>query len=206
MTLRKQDNQSEAAVAAFLDQHFYPTYTNNFQRFVDRVTQLKGIDVIFNYQGEKRIVDEKSAAHYVNKNLPTFAFELDFIGRDHRLHEGWFYDESKQTEYYLLTWIWALKEKGFTANDITKLDIVLVSRANIKEMLQRQGLNKEDALNMSKTLRQNHKFGVAAKSSKPYYFYYTKHLFEKPINIIIRKRALQKISLLNLTLTTNKNV
>lgn len=200
MTLRKQDNQSEAAVAAYLDRHFYPKYVTNFQRFDDLAHQLKGIDVQFEYQERTCIVDEKAAAHYVNKNLPTFAFELNFIGRDQRLHTGWLYDDKKETEYYLLSWIWAKKEKGFTADDITKLEIMLVSRKRITFSLAHHGLTKERAFDISKALRAKKQFGVSEKTQKPFYLYYTKHLVEQPINVIIRKQALKKISVLHLLL------
>ncbi len=202
MSMRKQDTQSEIAVAGFLDKYFYPQHTSNFQRCNDLASQLKGIDVVFNYNGNRFLVDEKAATHYVNKDLPTFAFELDFVGRDHKLHEGWFYDASKVTEYYLLAWVWASKNKDFTTEDISKVDLVLVSRKKIQEMLVSNGLSKERAMRGSKYLRDRKLFGVFGKSSKPFYFYYTKQKAEKPINIIIRKKALQKISVLNLTLRT----
>jgi len=203
MTLRRQDSQAELAVAGFLDKHFYFKYASDFQRCQDLSSQLKGIDVVFNYKGNRFVVDEKAAVHYVNKNLPTFAFELDFIGRDNQLHNGWFYDTSKSTEYYLLSWIWASKTKGFTSEDISKIDLILVNRKSVQEMLLSHGLGKERALRGSKYLRERNLFGVFGKSSsKPFYFYYTQHLAEKPINIIIRKKALQEISVLNLTLRT----
>ena len=202
MTLRKQDSQSELAVAGFLDTYFYPKFVSNFQRHTDVSSQLKGIDVVFDYKQSRFVVDEKAAVHYVNKDLPTFAFELDFVGRDNKLHDGWFYDDTKSTEYYLLTWIWASKTKGFTTSDISKIDLVLVGRKRIQKMLLSHQLDKERALRGSKYLRDRNLFGVFGKSSsKPFYFYYTKHLAEKPINIIIRKKALQEISVLNLTLT-----
>ena len=196
-TLRTSDNQSETAVSQFLDKYFYPKFVRNFHRNQDRSAQLKGIDVTFDYKGKHHIVDEKTAAHYVNKNLPTFAFELDFIARNGDLHEGWFFDSSKKTEYYLLSWIWATKERYFSCEDITKLDISLVNRAKIHDMLSSFGFTKQSAVNVSKNLRFNSNFGLSYKSSKPFWFYYTERLAEKPINIIIRRKVLQELSDLN---------
>ena len=88
MTLRKQDSHAENAVAQFLDQFFYQKYVRNQIRYSDLETQLKGVDVTFDFEEQiQLLVDEKAAAHFVNKNIPTFAFELDFIGIDGKLKE-----------------------------------------------------------------------------------------------------------------------
>lgn len=201
MTLRKQDYQSEKAVAGFLDKYFYPYYFERISRLENIENQLKGIDIEGNYKGDILLIDEKTAAHYVNKNLPTFAFELDFIGKDGKVYQGWFYDDTKLTQYYLLTWIWAKREKYFSTEDITKLEIILIKRSKIRKMLIEKGLTKNKAQHISSNLRLNQNYGVSGKQmGKPFYFYFTRHLSEKPINIIVYKRELIKIGTLYKTI------
>ena len=143
MTLRKQDSHAENAVAQFLDQFFYQKYVRNQIRYSDLETQLKGVDVTFDFEEQiQLLVDEKAAAHFVNKNIPTFAFELDFVGIDGKLKEGWLFDEKKETQYYLLSWIRAAKTKGFSCDDISQLEVLLVDRLKIVGLLKEFGLDK----------------------------------------------------------------
>lgn len=198
-SLRPSDYKSEEAVAAFLNQYFYPQNVANLQRFTNLDYQYKGIDVQFDFKDKLGLkVDEKAAAHYVNKGLPTFAFELNFIARNGQLQEGWFFDTQKETEYYLLSWIWATKEKGFTVDDITKLEVILIERKVIHTMLESYQLTDKEAYTIANSLRKNKQTGASFKDySKPYYFFYTNYLSEKPINLIIKKNKLVEWSLLH---------
>ncbi|MGB0840044.1 MAG: hypothetical protein ACPG19_05695 [Saprospiraceae bacterium] len=193
-TLRQQDSQGESAVAAFLDEYFYPKKVTNFCRKTDKKSQLRGIDVTFDYEDKHCIVDEKAAVQYVNRDLPTFAFEINCYGRDYSLQEGWLYDKKKVTEYYLLSWIKATKVKNFESQDITELEILLLNRKKLRKILAEEGLNRETTREIAKKLRQNKQFGVSHKSEKPYYFYHTQHLMEQPINVVIKKWVLRQLS------------
>ena len=192
MSLRNSDTSAENAVAGFLDRYFYPRYTRNVTRYTDYDTQMSGVDVRFDYdQLTNMLVDEKTVAHYVNKDIPTFAFEVNFLLRNGEVVEGWFFDEAKRTQYYLLSWIWASRERGFTTDDIKKLDILIIERRAIREMLADYGVTEEVALERARQLRENGEAGVHDRiSGRPFYYYYTTHLVEHPINIVIRKEKL----------------
>lgn len=196
-TLRNMDNAAEMQVSAYLDKNFYPLYTQNFVRYTDRKTQMSGIDVSFDLGSLKDIlVDEKALSHYVNRDLPTFAFELSFRSSRGDIIPGWFYDEQKRTEYYLISWIKATKDKGFQASDIMELDTLLVSRSAIQAMLASYGLTKAVAESKASAIRQNSIRGVSEKnlSVRPYYFYYSDQLAELPINLIVRKEILVSVA------------
>ncbi len=199
MTLRKQDSQAEDAVALFLDRHFYPEFVRNQTRYSDLETQLKGVDVVFDFEEHTGLlVDEKAAAHFVNKNIPTFAFEVDFIGIDGHLKEGWLFDKKKETQYYLLSWIQAARTRNFTCEDISQLEVILIDRLKTIGLLKAFGMDKNRAIEISQKLRAKNQFGVSNKNSAtPFYFYFTKRLTEKPINIIIIKNALIKLAALH---------
>ncbi|MDA9120826.1 hypothetical protein N9J52_02195 [Flavobacteriales bacterium] len=203
MTLRKQDSHAENAVAQFLDQFFYQKYVRNQIRYSDLETQLKGVDVTFDFEEQiQLLVDEKAAAHFVNKNIPTFAFELDFIGIDGKLKEGWLFDEKKETQFYLLSWIQATKAKNFSCDDISQLEVLLIERLKIIGLLKKFGIDRNRVKEISKGLRTKNQFGPSFKnSSTPFYFYFTEHLTERPINIVIRKSALIRLGTLHKFIT-----
>ena len=47
---------------------------------MEKEEQLKGKDVQFSIEElENIIIDEKAQIYYINKNIPTFAFEIDFL-------------------------------------------------------------------------------------------------------------------------------
>lgn len=193
-SLRALDTTTESEIGKFLDQKFYPIYTFKSQRFTDVETQMKGIDVVFEMDGSLHMVDEKAASHYINKNLPTFAFEVDFLVRG-EVVDGWFFDEHKSTQYYLLTWVWATKDKHITAEDITSVELFLVERRKLLSLLAQYKLTRETASNISKQIRQSGVSGVSHKiPGIPFYFFFSPYLAEQPVNIVIRKEFLKSIA------------
>lgn len=177
-TLRKSDSAAEVEIGKFLDVRFYPNHVSNFIRHTTYEQQMLGIDVTFDYSNIANIlVDEKAAAHYVNKNLPTFAFEVNFLTSINQLVDGWFFDENKTTQYYLLAWVWATKDKAFLAEDITKLEILIINRQAIINMLAKYGLTYEQVTTISKEIRTKGDFGAYYKNyHKPYYFFFSPQL------------------------------
>ena len=195
-TLRSIDNAAEAAISKYLDTYFYPICTKNFVRYNDYETQMLGVDTKFDFNDlTSLLVDEKALTHYINKDLPTFAFEINFLSGGQRLIPGWFYDEKKTTQYYLLSWITAKKDKNISADDITKLDTLLVSRHRIIEMLSAYEMTKEGAERIAAELRRNSISGVSHKNSQtPFYFFFSTQLAEQPINLVIKKSKLEEIA------------
>lgn len=195
-TLRKSDNEAEFEIAKFLDKNFYPSYTKNLIRYNDIAHQMAGIDVQFDYNNiSDMLIDEKAAVHYVNKNLPTFAFEINFLLSSGQLVDGWFYAKDKSTQYYLLAWLWAKKDTGFKAEEITKADLVIINRKLIIDMLSENGWTHQTAIECSEKIRQKNEAGAHFRNdTNPFYFYYSPQLAEKPINIIINKKELIKLS------------
>lgn len=62
-SLRKSDSIAEQALGVFLDEHFYETLHRRdagfeYERVHDRKRQLKGMDVIVNYHGNRIVIDE----------------------------------------------------------------------------------------------------------------------------------------------------
>ena len=90
-------------VTNFFEKFFYTRdEVKDFYRYKLKDEQFMGMDVRFSF-GELKdiVVDEKAQLYYVNKDLPTFAFEVEYM-LNGELKHGWLIDKGKMTKYYLL--------------------------------------------------------------------------------------------------------
>ena len=197
---RKRDMDVEREIAKFLDKYLYsnPIFTKK-TRTDDTESQLNGSDIILSIPSKNLhdiVVDEKAATQYINKGLPTFALELSFVVGG-KVVDGWFVDDNKDTEYYEFQWIkadtndtWNLKEK-----DITEVEYMLVSKQAIRDNLSQQGYSVEKLKEKAKDIREIGKDGQAEKEiGKSYWFFNSTRLAEKPINLILHKKELEKLA------------
>lgn len=193
-TLRKSDHSTEEEVAKFLDKYYYPVYTSNARRITDLQTQLKGIDVVCDLRlplMENLRIDEKTQGHYINKNLPTFAFEVNFKIQSNQLVQGWLYDQKKETDCYLLTWITAKKDRNIVLEDIISLYAIMIERAAILKILNGSGYDEGRIMKEVEQMRRGSDNKKILEGTNDFYLFYTTHLVERPINIVIRKHVLE---------------
>ena len=184
--------EAERELAKFLDKHLYTKdiFTRS-DRTDNASTQIDGSDIIISIPSlgiKDAVVDEKASIYYINKDLRTFVLEVSFLNRSFHYSEGWFVDDSLSTEYYLMQWIkanvadpWQVKE-----NNITEIECVLVSKAKLKAYFDAEGYNKEKLLRTAQQMRDFHQTMIAP-AGKPYRFYFTQKLAEKPVNILLNK-------------------
>ena len=210
MSLRHSDTAAEIEIGKFLDKYFYPKFNNEKNKVIrvfDRSLQLKGIDVIFEKtNGNRYFLDEKAQVHYINKKLPTFAFEIDSIQRGN-ITPGWFLNQDYVTTHYVLIWITSNPEYDentvLTADDIKSLEILIVDRKTlINKLLSYMSL--EDINKKSKDIRTRQFAGKGEKIASIGNWYYTKHLQEKPINIVLYKNFLIDICERHYTVDKNE--
>ncbi|MDG6245055.1 MAG: hypothetical protein QCH31_11835 [Methanolobus sp.] len=196
-----EDLYIESIILKFIDSKLYPGICSQRPRWYhDSKNQDKGIDCdIFFKDLEAMSVDVKCAHDYVKTNvlkcsIPTFAFELSYFkGREEK--EGWLYDKSKETAYYLLCWIWTKKEEDFKLDDILKLECCLIERQKILYYLATKNLYPEEAREINRRIRASGKGGKHFVKDFPdiglkkgLHFNYSKDIkAEGPINIIIFK-------------------
>lgn len=209
--IRKYDESFEKYVGEFLDRYFYPCFEAEFKRNQIDSLQWKGIDVITtNTDGEKSNIDEKSAAHYVNSDLRTFAFEVSFLNRGNSLNMGWLLNKELKTDYYLLSWVYANEQKfpyrqqemqpnGYpktvitdyfkylTTEDITAMDIVVIEKEVVRNSID---LSDEEIMDISTSMREKQ---LRFKSHKGYKFVLSLGLSEQPVNILLDKSDLGRI-------------
>lgn len=200
-----RDIVKEKAVAKFLDNHFYPLMTTDFYRFSDIDAQMEGKDVCFTLLNlHKIVVDEKAQTSYINKNLPTFAFEVAY-SKDNKLKDGWLFDESKKTQFYFLIWVKATKTYGITHEDITELDCLLVDRKDITDYLVTKNItNKTLKDDIKHIVEENKSQKQTYKSDNEVYFYYSTQLAEKSINIVMRRNILDKLAFKHFKITKDE--
>ncbi|NBI06096.1 hypothetical protein [Senegalia massiliensis] len=214
----KNDLNSENELAKFLDVNFYPqlikkNYILNFERIYDKSLQRKGVDVILHTKDNKTItIDEKSSLHYLNKHLPTFAFELSYLDKYKNTHDGWLLDNSKITDFYALIWPniidkkynKLIKEYGenqklwqgvIKSKDFCNMEIWFIKKSELLSVLKDEyNLSKSELHNICTIIRKDPTNKIYNETKK-FKFYISTSYTEKPINIIIWKKFLEYHSL-----------
>lgn len=185
-----RDLSEEQKLGNFLDYNFYNNkaiFPNNFQirRITDMTGQFDGIDIeiLDTNTGTKSYIDEKGQSHYKNKNMPTFAFEISSLNKSKQWREGWLFDDKKITDQYIL--ITCIEE----VNGLIKsCRILLVDRCKLLNYLIQKNLNKDQCMRYEKKFRQENSMNkqkILELDSTEGHFFYTKHLSEEPINLVL---------------------
>ena len=132
----KTDLAQEKKLIPLLDSYYRKHLKfYDFKRVDETEQQLQGIDLIFTHKktGETYFVDEKAQLDYLNKNLPTFAFEL-FYTKNNSLKQGWLFDAQKKTQMYALITNIQKRKDNFTGCNIT-----FVNRSKLLSFLTEKG-------------------------------------------------------------------
>ena len=200
MTNFDKDLSKEKILAQYLDT-IYATLKYNGERVSDMDLQFKGVDIIIYYKGKKYAIDEKAQLHYLNKDLPTFTFELSYLNKQKKLKKGWLFDEAKLTQFYfLVTGIYL--NNGTTLSkpsDIKKVKIMSVNRRKLIEYLAKVNLTEEKLNQYDTYFRKSLLFGKnniqELDEKKQGRLYFTAHLSEKPMNLQLKLAFLTKIGI-----------
>lgn len=219
-TNRDKDSLVEREIAKFLDKNLYANdlLFSKSNRTDGKKEQIDGSDIVVSTADGKlddAIVDEKVAARYANTDLNTFALELSFIGKQNNVHVGWFIDESKTTQYYLLGWItdadipYNPKTKRYDTDliredNINSMDWVLVSRQAIVEFLNEKGYDHAMLSELSNSIRQRG-YVKTKDFVNEVAMRYSDRYAEKPINILLTKDTYIKLSDYHGTITISKS-
>lgn len=204
------DLKKEIEIGKFLDKYFYPKLNNifskckikNIERIQDLDKQHRGIDLTIEYENGKKVnIDEKAAATYFNKDIPTFSLEIFFHNETNELREGWLFgDKYGSTETYLFIWGWNEGKEIFSDN-INKLEVCSVKNSALQEDIDKRfNLNKDNFYNYcikkmqevgSKPYDRNNKDYVISKSEKAYWM--VSNVKEKPFLMLYYKDMLKQI-------------
>lgn len=81
MTNFYSDLNQEGILSKYLD-NIYQEKGIDFYRVFDLDRQHQGIDVVMIIRSDEYIIDKKAQLHYINRDLPTFTFELSYLKGD----------------------------------------------------------------------------------------------------------------------------
>lgn len=192
---RAFDERIESLNNLFLNEFFYEKETVDFVRVKNKKLQMAGVDSVFTYEGIQYSCDEKVAAHFINKPLKTFSFELSFIDRSGKVRDGWFIDWKKDNDSFLLCWIdGAINDRPNKVEDITSAEILLITKDGLFEYLKEISWNIKKLKLKSDRIRNfgDKSFGDIDENGIK--FVYSERLVEKPVNLIIPRIKLREIA------------
>jgi hypothetical protein len=203
---------SNEIVEEFLEEHYYPHFTKNFERITEKDKQVIGIDCTFTIKNYDYICDEKAACGWANKNLQTFSLELTYINRAKKLHKGWYLDNTHVSNSFNLVYTDVIRDNEgdfsyytFEKEHIKELTSILVRKEKLNEYLNSIGWTKEKLLEKAKEIREtNGNCEMGKKDIDEVRFYYCKNLPELPTNILIKREKLLELS--DLTFIYNRGV
>lgn len=209
---RKEDMRAEQELAKFLDKYFYRRLEESTTdlycvRHQEELTQKAGIDVaIHSPDAATMYIDEKVSIYYRNGMIPTFAFEVNSIQRKlGRRIPGWLVNEDLKTTHYLLVWAnvkcdnktLKMKEvKDITEDEFTVVEALLIKKETLLNFLESQDFpirritqKAESILKENNPNKERYSVG-----KDDFYFYYSQHIAEKPINVVILRKKLFELA------------
>lgn len=208
---RAADMNAESELAEFLDENLYSQLLGegkflSIERMTEKEQQLQGIDVTAKTQNAVFYIDEKAQLYYINKNIPTFAFELQFL-KGGRVIEGWFLNDELKTDHYLLIWPFAsvTDVKELKKENFTKLDALMISKEKLRRELASLGLDKETLARKAYQLRSTRTYGKIITGIQGVYYFASdpSKYAEAPINIVVSKARLIALADAHYEITMN---
>lgn len=226
-SLREADMRGEGIVKEYLIRYFYERIRNNgiltkirdYRPIYEIEQQLQGIDtILYCNDGRELIIDEKCALSYINKELPTFAFEIQWSRYGEPI-DGWFInDDQLKTQYYFTMWLegspiinelTGQQLEGYryiermTIDDLKHIELYVINKKTLRNHLS-------DRLGLTVTVMKDRAAqlidGGIAKSmvNRNISFVYSERLTEKPVNLVINKSVLRQIADATFEITSNQ--
>lgn len=182
--LRESDERAEHAVGKFLDKTFYKEpFISNFNRNMgNKSSQVRGVDVEFDYNGRHLLSDEKTTAQY--RDIQTFTLELSFIDRSNNVAEGWLTRDDELNDVFTLVWL-----------NNESVEVCLVERSAIMDYLEGLGWTRERLREKARRIRFENDRNFGDHYTNGCKFFFTERLVEQPINIQLKKDVYKKLAL-----------
>lgn len=181
------DLEREQKLHKLLDSCYTKALKNYFfGRIKEQKQQMVGIDLHFTHKRSGRVykIDEKAQIDYLNEDLPTFAFELQYEKKG-ILKQGWLFDTKKETDFYsLITSIYSDEPNVFTSCKITFVNRLKLIRFLTEKDLSEKVLKAH--LNDNPTHQGKLAIGQLNTRNEGYLYFSRQNKAEKPINLILR--------------------
>lgn len=200
---RARDEHNETAMTDFLMRYLFERLTEYYpniqsiRQVNDFPSQVQGVDLIIETDQGPVTVDIKAQLHYVNRNLPTQALELEFTGFRRRL--GWFLSEKVINDAYLFVFPNSYldsdpRKTDYNVDDFTNVEALLISKRKLKEKLAEVGFSEKDLLETWLPRIKNTGEYRTNTANPDIHFTTSTFLAEKPINMIVSKSFLRKVA------------
>jgi len=186
------DLSKEILLGRYLDTIYHQKFKDanrSFLRVKNLKEQLLGIDLYIKINGREYLIDEKAQLDYLNKSLPTFAFEISFL-KNKKIKIGWLFDQHKKTDvYFLITNIHAI-DKHHLELGFKDCSITTIHRTNLQKLLAEKGLDEKRIFEYESQIRKTKKHGKHViqelHSKKEGFFYFSyENKKEQPINLVL---------------------
>ncbi|MFB9080281.1 hypothetical protein ACFFLS_11690 [Flavobacterium procerum] len=193
--MMKSQFDNDLTKEILLGKHLDSIYLNLFEgydvkRVFDHEQQHNGIDLIISKDGAEFFIDEKAQLDYLEKDLPTFAFEISYL-KDGKQRRGWLFDDKKLTHRYFCVTAICCKEKDIPQNGFKSCKITSIDRDKLIKLLGSKGLTNERMNKINEEIR----FGASEgkipikelDDSNEGYLYFSKSgKSEQPINVVLK--------------------
>ena len=205
MSRRIEDMQAEQTLTKVMDIWVWSRLKeigniSTYIRETNKAKQINGTDVWLHTKNKTKIsVDEKAQLYYINQNLPTFAFELGFIGQTGNVKDGWFINDKLDTKMYMLIYPYAktTEIEKLEYSSFTKLECILISKLAIWRELCNVGLTKNILIEETKKMREKGEIGRKFFPNIDWCYLNMSNpekYSETPINLVIKKDKLIEIA------------
>ena len=187
----QQDLKNEILLGKYLDDIYAKIFEPNsfkIERILEINQQYSGIDLILTKGNKTYFIDEKAQLSYLNKKLPTFAFELSYL-KNGFWKVGWLFDKNKKTDiYFLVTEIFCSDPVNLEYG-ISSVKITALNRNKLIDYLSSIGLTEEVLMSYEKEIRQtatSKKYLKELNNRNEGNIQFTIFLIEQPVNLVLK--------------------
>ncbi|KAB1184771.1 MULTISPECIES: hypothetical protein [Haloferax] len=183
-------------IEQYLVKYLFPKISVSFDRLESMSEQYDEGDIRATIPdvGDELLLDVKAQTTYINNPRESFVLELDYL-KHGQLKQGWFYDNSKATEYYLFVWISdARRDNLRQLSDIETAKCLLVSRQRLQKFLAEEGHDRDSVEAKARQIREQGQKKYIASGHDDFFYYLTNFLDERPLNIVMKYDALDRLS------------
>lgn len=158
---RSEDMSQEKIISKYIYDIYFKNYLDKKNKLTsdfitNREMQLAGIDIQC-YKNPFVVcnIDLKAQTDYINSPTPSFVLELSSFQHGKEI-PGWYLDKKSRTNCYGFVWIWgALKDREINYEDIKVTELMLISKAKIKRVLNENGITDEYLNRIISYMRNN---------------------------------------------------
>lgn len=182
-------------------------------RCTDKRNQLLGVDLVAQKSSKYYNIDEKCATDCFGKDLKTFALELSAEICDKKSKtstgkrvDGWFLKKDSKTDVYAFAYVRANSRKDICNNNIKRFEVIFVKKQKLIKYISEIIGTPSELKKLDEDFRKEVLEGKVASYgeqekrkykkilNKDFTLCWSYHLAESPVNLLVSKSLLKKLS------------